>query len=293
MSAGTPPHNIIALLYDFDGTLTPQPMQEYTILPELGINDGQIFWNEVKDELIKTGGEDIATYMRMMIEKSQAKHFPVKPNVLMGLANRIKYFPGVETFFERINTHVKEKFKDIEIRHYIISAGLKEIIMGTNIAGYFFKVFASQYHYDEYDRADFPNIIVNDTLKTQFIFRINKGKEEMYESINHYMPEEARPIPFENMLYIGDGLTDVPSMTVLRKNGGYSIAVYDQAKKNGLSICKELLQVGRFDFIAEANYQEGSELDKLVKLLIDNMYESIRYGREQLNQFIKYSLEEF
>ena len=260
-------------------------------MPEIGIEDGQTFWSDVKKELMKTKGEDIVTYMRLMIEKSQAMHFPVKPSILRALADRIKYFPGVESFFDRMNHYVKDRFTDVQLRHYIISAGLKEIISGTSIAKYFHKIFASEYYYDEYEKAVFPNIIVNDTLKTQFIFRINKGKEEMHESINQYMPLESRPIPFENMLYLGDGLTDVPCMTVLRKNGGYSMAVYSKNNGKGLNVCKELLEAERVDFIAEADYQDGSELDRLVKLLLDNMYESIRYGREQLNQFKTYSPE--
>jgi len=283
-------HNVIAIVYDFDGTLTPQPMQEYTVLPEIGIKKGKTFWDAVTKEALRTGGEDIVTYMRLMIEMSQQKHYPIKPKVLKSLAKNISYYPGVKTFFERLNTYVKTQFDiDVKLRHYIISAGLKEIISGASIAKYFYKVFASEYHYDEYDKAVFPKVIVNDTLKTQFIFRINKGKESLHENINLHMPMPLRPIPFQNILYIGDGLTDVPCMTVIRKNGGYAIAVFKPGDSKGLRTCKELLKAERVDFIARADYRSKKELDRLVKLLLNNMVEGIRYGQESFNQSIKYS----
>ena len=235
-------HNVIALVYDFDGTLTPQPMQEYTILPEIGIRDGKKFWKQVNEESAQTNGEGIVAYMRLMLEKSKARQFPVTAQKLKKLAERIDYFPGVRTYFKRINDYVKGQFgRNIELRHYVISAGLKEIISGTVIAKYFYKVFASEYYYNEYGAATFPNVIVNDTLKTQFIFRINKGKENLNENINSYMPVHLRPIPFQNILYIGDGLTDVPCMTVIRKNGGYAIAVYKSNNSPGKKTCVELL----------------------------------------------------
>jgi len=282
-------HNVIAIVYDFDGTLTPQPMQEYTILPQIGIKDGKKFWRQVNKESARTKGEEIVTYMRLMLEKSRAEQYPVTAENLKKLAGRINYFPGVQTYFERINNFVKKQFdRDIELRHYVISAGLKEIISGTVIARYFYKVFASQYYYDKDGAATFPNVIVNDTLKTQFIFRINKGKENLNENINLHMPMHSRPIPFGNILYIGDGLTDVPCMTVIRKNGGYAIAVYKSNNTPGRKTCRQLLKAERVNFIAEADYRTGTELDRLIKLLLGNIAEGIRYEKESLRQAEKY-----
>jgi len=282
-------HNVIAVVYDFDGTLTPQPMQEYTVLPEIGIKNGEEFWDAVRKESVETGGEEIVTYMRLMLEMSQRKHYPVTPKALKALAKNIDYYPGVQQFFRRISDYVNTQFGgDAELRHYIISAGLKEIISGTSIAKYFYRIFASEYYYDEYNKAVFPKVIVNDTLKTQFIFRINKGKESLHENINEYMPMQLRPIPFQNILYIGDGLTDVPCMTVIRKNGGYAIAVYKPGDSKGLKTCKELLTAKRVNFIAEADYRNKGELDRLVKLLLNNIIEGIRYSKESFNQSIKY-----
>lgn len=282
-------HNIIALVYDFDGTLTPQPMQEYTVLPKIGIKEGKKFWKAVEKEALETEGEEIVTYMRLMIKMSEEKQYPVTPEGLRSLGKNIRYYPGVEQFFGRINEYArKQPNVNVKLRHYVISAGLKEIIAGTSIAKYFYRIFASEYYHDEYGRATFPKVVVNDTLKTQFIFRINKGKESLHESINLYMPSHQRLVPFQNILYIGDGLTDVPCMTVIRKNGGYAIAVFKPGDSTGLKTCKELLKAGRVDFIAEADYRSKKELDRLVKLLLNNITEGIRYANESFNQSKKY-----
>ncbi len=282
-------HNVIALVFDFDGTLTPQPMQEYTVLPQIGIEKGEEFWDAVTKEALRTGGEEIVTYMRLMIEMSKHKRYPVTPKVLRSLAKNINYYPGVKPFFKRIGNYVKTQLdEDVELRHYIISAGLKEIISGASIAQHFHKIFASEYYYNEYGEATFPKVVVNDTVKTQFIFRINKGKESLHENINLHMPMALRPIPFQNILYIGDGLTDVPCMTVIRKNGGYAIAVYRPNDWKGLRTCKELLKAERVNFIAEADYRNNNQLDRLVKLLLNNIVEGIRYHREAFNQSIEY-----
>ena len=284
-------HNVIAVVYDFDGTLTPQPMQEYTILPEIGIKDGGKFWKRANQEAKKTNGEEIVTYMRLMLEESKARHYAVTAQRLKKLAKNIDYFLGVKTYFKRINDYVKKEFHNqIKIRHYVISAGLKEIISGTSVAKYFHKIFASEYYYDEYGAAVFPNVIVNDTLKTQFIFRINKGKENLSESINLHMPLHLRPIPFQNILYIGDGLTDVPCMTVIRKNGGSAVAVYKSRDSRGKKTCIELLKAERVDFLAKADYRNGTELDYLIKSLLQNIAGGIRYGRESFRQSRKYNL---
>lgn len=284
--------NTIAIAYDFDGTLSPQPMQEYTVLNEIDVV-GEDFWKAVAKENKKTKGEIIITYMRLMLDYSNRNKFPITPKVLGGLAKNIEFFPGVTTFFNRINRYVKDKTNDrIKVRHYIISSGLKEIIQETRIAKHFFNIFACEYYYDHYKRATFPKIAVNDTLKTQFLFRINKGKEDINESINMYMPLSERPIPFENILYIGDGLTDVPCMSVTKKNGGYSIAVYQPEMTNTLKMCKELLDAERVDFIAKADYIKGSELEKLVELTLDTIIQGIYHRNETRRQDIKYLKQE-
>jgi len=272
--------NTIAIIYDFDGTLSPQPMQEYTVLPEIGI-PAKEFWKEVSRETKSSESEGMLVYMRLLIEKAEEKKVHLGRKELASLASEIKYFPGVESWFDRINKHVRENGNGkTKVEHYIISAGMKEILEGVSIKKKFKNIFASEYHFDHHGVAKFPKQLITDTTKTQFIFRINKGKQKLSESINQHTPEHERPIPFTNIIYIGDGLTDVPSMTVTKQGGGHSVAVYKPSSPKGLESCKSLLSAGRVHFIASADYSEDSVLEKRMKLLLKSVISSIEYERE-------------
>ena len=170
--------------------------------------------------------------------------------------------------------------KNVRVFHYIVSAGHLEILEGISIKKYIKKIFASEYFYDKNGYAVFPKIVLTDTTKTQYLFRINKGKEKISESINAHMSESKRPIPFHNIIYIGDGMTDVPSMALIKKEGGHSIAVYEKSQKRQLRTCRELLNANRVDFIAQANYGKGSELFKRTCLLLDYIVAKIEYNFE-------------
>ncbi|TKB93991.1 MAG: haloacid dehalogenase-like hydrolase [Nitrospira sp.] len=270
-------HNIIAMIYDFDGTLTPQPMQEYTILPKLGVAP-QEFWHRVKQEARETGGDEMLTYMRLLVDKLETKQQHLNRSDLCSLGARIKYFPGVESWFERIAKYVRKRGGgNIRLENYIISAGQKEILEGVAIREHFTAMFASEYFFDHHDRATWPNILINDTIKTQYIFRINKGLEA---PINEYMPEDQRRIPFSNIVYIGDGMTDVPGMTVTKKNGGYAIAVHRPRIPKSIATCRKLLEARRIDFYAPANYSTGRVLEKRVQLILDQIIAQVLYQRE-------------
>jgi len=285
-----PAQNIIAIAYDFDGTLTPKPMQEYTVLHRIGIR-GRDFWKDVNRQTQELQGDYIATYMRLLLEYSNRGRLSIRRENLTGMGSDINYFPGVPTFFQRINQFVRdESHNKAKIRHYIISSGNKEIIEGSKLvqARNFFNIFASEYHYDHNGVATFPKVMVNDTLKTQFIFRINKGLEKICDNINQFMPIYERPIPFENILYIGDGLTDVPCMRVVKANGGYSIAVYKAIDRRSIAECKKLLYYGRVNFIAEADYRKQCELDRIVKIVLKRMIETICFQKKVHQQYVRY-----
>jgi len=275
--------NTIALVYDFDGTLCPQPMQEYTVLPELGLTPSA-FWEECQCEARKHKADAMLTYMRLLIEKIEARHTHLNKKKLRELAKGIRYFPGVETWFERINRHVKTVSAGrVKVKHYIISAGLKEILEGVAIRRHFAQMYASEYYFDHHDAARFPTVVINDTSKTQYIFRINKGIEDMTHSINEYMPEGERPIPFENMLYIGDGLTDVPCMTVTKNNGGFAVAVHKPRNPESLEVCRKLARANRIDYYAPADYRPGKTLERRVKLILDVIIARIMFHKEQFS----------
>lgn len=272
--------NTIALVYDFDGTLSPQPMQEYTVLPKIGIEPAE-FWGLVNDEARKTESDPMLVYMRHIIEALERVKVDVKRGDFAAMARSIEYFPGVATWFARMNAYVKKRSRgQVLLQHYLISAGQKEILDGVSIRKHFKRIYASEYHFNHHGVATFPKFLVTDTQKTQFLFRINKGIEAVTESINEHMPEDERPIPFQNIIYVGDGMTDVPSMALTKKSGGHAVAVYNPLGEKGRATCVKLLDAGRVDFVSEADYRSGSKLSKRVQLLLDAIIADVAYRRE-------------
>lgn len=275
----------IALVYDFDGTLSPKPMQEYGVLPKIGI-DPKTFWAE-SDAIARAQGADpLIAYMHLMYKKAKAAGVRIDRADLVALGAAVELFPGVTAWFDLMDAYVRGRAADptLAVRHYLVSSGLVEIIEGTSIYSRFHNVFASEYWFEAYE-TPFPKRVITDTGKTQFLFRINKGVEDLGQNINQHMPDEQRPIPFENMIYFGDGDTDVPSMTVMRKNGGAAVAVYPPGKSkeaaHGKAKCEALFQAGRIDFHAPADYREGSALYRRATLLLDKVIAGIRVAEER------------
>ncbi len=268
----------IALVYDFDGTLSPKPMQEYTVLPKLGV-DPHAFWAESNRIAQAEGADGLITYMHLMYKKAKAAGVRIDRGDLVALGRDVELFEGIDSWFDDIAEYVRIRSEraGIEVRHYLISSGLVEIIEGTRIFDRFHNVFASEYWFEAYD-LPYPKRVITDTGKTQYLFRINKGVEDLGQSINQHMPEHDRPIPFSNMIYFGDGDTDVPSMTVMRKNGGYAIAVHPPRKNRAK--CVDLLQAGRIDFFAAADYRRGSELFRRTTRLLDRIIADIQLQEE-------------
>jgi len=268
--------NRIAIAYDFDGTLAPGNMQEHNFLPALGIKP-KVFWANAKIKAKQHDMDEILAYMQLTIEEVKTKSLPIRKSDFVNYGRSITFFEGVESYFDRINTYAKKK--ELIIEHYIISSGLREFVKGTKISRYFKNIFASGFEYDASGVAIWPAVAVNYTSKTQYLFRINKGITNSYDNqeINRYMLENERHIPFKQMIYLGDGETDVPAMKMIKYQGGKAVAVYNpkirakKGKKSPKQICEDLIIQNRADYIAAANYTEGSELDKLIKLIIDKM----------------------
>ncbi|HRR02224.1 MAG TPA: HAD family hydrolase [Treponemataceae bacterium] len=257
---------VAAIMYDFDKTLCTRDMQEYSFIPGLGIS-ADVFWAEA-GKLAGKGMDPILAYMYLMLKKARDADIPIRRENFVSLGHDIGFFPGIDEWFDRIDQYGREC--GVAVQHFIISSGLKEIIEGSRIRDKFTKIYACEFHYDANGVADWPLISVNYTTKTQFLFRINKGVLDGTDSdaLNRYVPEEDRPVPFRNMIYIGDGLTDVPCMKLVKANGGHSIAVYG---KNNRKKVEELLVDQRVDFLAPADYGPGKDLDVLVKRIIDRM----------------------
>lgn len=256
---------IIAFMYDFDRTLCTRDMQEYSFIPELGV-DAATFWQQVADLAETEHMDHIISYLYHMIKAANAKGLPLRRQDFVALGKDVELFPGVTSWFKRMNELGAEL--GLEIEHYIISSGLTEIIEGTPIHQEFKKIYASEFHYDEAGNADWPALTVNYTNKTQFLFRINKGVLPMNadDALNEFLEDRDRRIPFRNMIYIGDGLTDVPCMKLVKVNGGQSIAVYEDKQR-----VVNLLTDRRVDFITPANYEAGSELDEICQTILRKM----------------------
>lgn len=262
----------IAFIYDFDKTLSPKDMQEYSFLPDIGMTPKE-FWKEVNQETKAQKADNIITYMQLMIEKAKANN---KENELTRAAlkekgKNIELFEGVEDWFDLINQYAKEKNAVVE--HYIVSAGNKEILEGTSIAKHFKKIYGCSFRFDKNNVAKSAGLAINYTNKTQFIFRINKGllDESDNSKINKYTPEEERPFPFSNMVYFGDGDTDIPCMKLVKDKGGYSVAVYKPNTSKSRKKATELLKEGRVNFFFQANYSEGKEIMRNCKLIINKI----------------------
>ncbi len=257
---------LVAFIYDFDKTLCDKDMQEYSFIPALGM-DSEHFWNKTTELINKEKMDKILGYMYMMLKEAKENELSINKNYLNSLGKDINFFPGVLTWFERVNEYGKKI--GLKVEHYIVSSGLREIIKGTPISKYFKEIYACEFLYNEDGNAIWPKMSVNYTAKTQFISRINKGVLDISDdnNLNKAMLDENRRISTKNMIYFGDGLTDIPSMRMTRENGGYAIAVY---QNNNKEIVNDLLLDDRIDFHSEAIYNEDSELDKLIKnILID------------------------
>lgn len=254
-------------MYDFDKTLCTKDMQEYSFIPKVNM-EAKEFWDEANKLAREQKMDGILAYMYVMLDKSRASKKRIKRENFVALGKDLEFFPGVVDWFSRVNRLGEEL--DIIVEHYIISSGLREIIEGCEIYPAFKDVFACEFLYDENDIACWPKNAVNYTTKTQFLFRINKGVLDLSDDkeLNNYTPEDERRIPFRNMIYIGDGLTDVPCMKLVKVNGGYSIAVYQKHKKFKVD---ELLEHDRVDYLALADYCENSELDILIRDMLSKI----------------------
>jgi phosphoglycolate phosphatase-like HAD superfamily hydrolase len=263
------PKPIFAIAYDFDGTLAPGNMQEHSFIPALGHRKATDFWNRSNEEAVKSQGDPILLYMRHMLEGAHHAGVKVDRKSFRDHGGTIPLFPGVEDWFARVNTAGKER--GLDVQHFIISSGMRDIIEGTAIRKYFKSVFASGFLYDQHDVAVAPALAVNYTNKTQYLFRINKGALDLgdHKAINARLPPEARPVPFSRMVFIGDGETDVPCFRLVKDQGGGSIAVYARGKINARARAKVLHEDGRVHFAVPADYSAGKALEERVLAFMD------------------------
>ncbi|MEA4993111.1 MAG: HAD family hydrolase [Oscillibacter sp.] len=258
---------IAAFLYDFDKTLCTTDMQDYAFIPSLGMSPAE-FWEQANSFGRENRMDGILAYMYTMLREAGRKNLPFTRAELVEKGRSIVLFPGVEDWFSRVNAFGEEQ--GVQVEHYVISSGLREIIEGSSISGAFREIYASEFYYDEQGRPVWPKLAVNFTAKTQFVYRINKGVLDVSNDrdLNASMPDDSKRVPFTNMIYVGDGLSDVPCMKMMRAYGGQAIAVYQASNRAGV---EDLLAKGRVDFIFPADYSPGTALEETVKNILRRM----------------------
>lgn len=264
----------LVIMYDWDQTLSPKYMSEYGLIKKMGFKNNEDYWDYCNNCLTGRYGMDRElSFMYSMVELSKKQCWDLTRKYLNSIGKKIEYFPGVEEWFERINRYGLSK--GVVVEHYIISSGIHEIIEGSKIFSHFRKVFASSYAYDDNGVAMWPAFSVNYTSKTQYIFRIKKNLIDDItddSKINVKYPHQE-VVPYSNMIYMGDGLTDIPCMKIVKDKGGNSFCLYSSTDPMSESKAKQILADGRVNYIVDSDYREGSQIDKQIKNIIDNINE--------------------
>ncbi len=257
---------IVAIMYDFDKTLCSEDMQNYSFIPALGMKPAE-FWDLTTRFVEKENVEKILAYMYMMVIQAREKGIKLTKDYLNSLGKAIKYYEGVTTWFSRMNAYGESL--GLTVEHYLVSSGTKEIIDGCSIAKEFKAIYGCEFLFDETTgEAIWPKYAINYTMKTQYFFRVSKGVIDVSDDVTLNQRTRNRRIPYRNIVYIGDGMTDIPCMILVKENGGKSIAVYQKDKKDKVM---GLLEDGRVNYICRADYKSGSELETILKLVMEGI----------------------
>lgn len=267
---------ILAIMYDFDKTLSTEDMQNFSFIPKVGSTPAE-FWGETTEICKKNNIEKILSYMYVMIKKAREKGIKLTREFLNACGKEIQYWPGVIEWFKNINEYGLKH--GVKVEHYLVSSGTLEIVEGSKIFHEFTKTYACEFVYDDKGEAIWPKFAINYTQKTQFYFRIAKGKTDINDDDGVNQKQHSLRVPLSNIVYIGDGLTDIACMTLVKKNGGTSIAVYNQS---GEQFAKQLKADGRVNYAVKADYREGSAIDEAVKIVIDQI--EINHHRSRLGE---------
>lgn len=278
----------VALIYDFDGTLSPGNMQEFDFLKAIGIKNKNAFWKENNELIKRHEASNILCYMKLMLDKAHAAKVSVKRQKFIDFGKSIELYNGVEEWFDLINQLGKEE--GVTIQHYINSSGLKEMIEGTTIAKKFKEIYACSFMYED-DVAVWPAVAVDFTAKTQFLFMINKGISNISENakVNEFKAEDERPVPFKHMIYFGDGETDIPCMKLIKQQGGNSIAVYKPKNQKKKKCAEKLVQENRVNFACSADYSKGSDIYNIVYAIIKQVKADFDFNKLQKDNQKKFA----
>lgn len=256
----------LAIVYDFDGTLISGEMLKQ-IIADLGMNTSD-FLNQSNEYARKHCMDRVCSYMLLLLKKAQEKKKKLTPEYMKEIGRGVKMRPGLvgkESWFDRVNENCRTH--GLYAEHYVVTSGLAEIVEASPIVKHIERVFGSRFHYDDKLGAVWPAQVVNHTTKTQYLFRINKGKlnERDEREPNIYMAPEDRPVPFENMIFIGDGETDIPCFSLVKNNGGHAIAVL-RNKPDSRQTLEQLVADNRVDLVSlTLHFECGGKLFKSIE----------------------------
>ncbi len=257
---------ILAILYDFDSTLATSDMQNFSFIPALGMTPDE-FWQKTTDFANKTGTERTLSYLYVMIKTCEEKGIRMTSEFLKEMGKNIRFFPGVLEWFGRINAYGQEH--GVKVEHYLVSSGNREIVVGCPIYKEFKMVYGCEFYFDPQTKLPlWPKLVINYTQKTQYFYRVSKGVYDATDDAGVNEKKTKRRVPYNNIVYIGDGMTDIPAMIIAKNSGGKSIAVYPKGNRDKV---KKLYDEGRVNYIAKADYREGSKIDKIMQLIIQGV----------------------
>ena len=261
---------IVALIYDFDGTLSPGNMQEFGFIQAVGKTKEE-FWKMSDGIAVGQDASNVLAYMKLMFDEARKAGIPLRRSKFKEFGKHIELYEGVKEWFGMVNEYGRQK--GVRVEHYINSSGLKEIIEGSPIAKEFHHIYAGTFIYNEDGIAEWPGIAVDHTAKTQFLFKISKGITSQHDSkmVNASIADDKKRIPFSHMIYFGDGETDIPCMKIVGMFGGNPIAVYDPDSSKKKATAQKLQRQGRVKFVTPATYTKDSRTFKIVAAIIDKV----------------------
>lgn len=281
--------NIIALVWDFDKTLVDGYMQD-PIFEEYGV-DAHAFWDEVNglpEKYLEEQGVHVnpdTVYLNHFIKGARDGRFKGLNNEkLKECGGRLRFYPGVPEIFEAVGSVVeKEEYKehDIRVEHYVVSTGMRKVIEGSLVAGHVKRIWGCDLI--EEDTPDGRVIgevgyTIDNTTKTRALFEINKGvgvDDREGITVNTSIPERLRRVRFENMIYIADGPSDIPSFSVVKKNGGSTFGVYPRGDEEAIRQVERMREDGRIGMYAIADYSEGSTAYMWLRMKVGELADSI------------------
>jgi phosphoserine phosphatase len=272
--------NTIAFIFDFDDTLAPDSTSGF--LHHFGV-DVQAFWKKDVQELIEKDWDPIPAYLYQMIRLSNNSK-RITREALAEWAKQITYYPGVENIFDSLRQHAKAVDPTLKLEFYLISSGIAGILRHTSIAKHFEDIWACDFDYDDEGQILFPKKVVSFTDKTRYIFHISKGifgekSRGRPFDVNQKVESRDLRVPLNQMIFVGDGYTDIPCFSLVRKGGGIAIGVYDSDNRDKWGRAWGFIEQQRVSNLVPADYTPKSALANSLMMSIESIVRRVELNR--------------